>query len=57
MAKKTPVRLHKVEEKKPLLSNLNIVEIGIILGLILMALLFFLICLMVIPPTMGYYWY
>ena len=57
MAKKKPARLHKVEEKKPLLPKANIIQIGIILGLVLLALLFLLICFMTIPQTYGYFWY
>lgn len=57
MARKTPPRLHKVEEKKPLLSEIGIIRLGIILGLILLALLFIIICFVAIPQTYGFFWY
>ena len=57
MARKTPPRLHKVEEKKPLLSEIGKIRLGIILGLILLALLFIIICFVAIPQTYGFFWY
>lgn len=57
MAKKTPPRLHRKVEKKPVLSNTNMVQIGIVLGIMLLLLIFLLICFMAVPKTLGFYWW
>lgn len=62
MSRKTkePVRLGKVEEPRQIdLSSIenHIITIAIILGLILLALLFLIICCMLIPKTYGFFWY
>jgi hypothetical protein len=57
MAKKTPPRLHRKVEKKPVLSNTNMVQIGIVLGIMLLLLIFLLICFIAVPKTLGFYWW
>ena len=57
MAKKTPPRLHRKVEKKPVLSNTNMVQIGIVLGIMLLLLIFLLIRFIAVPKTLGFYWW
>lgn len=57
MKKKTPARLHKKVEKKPVWSSINMVQIGIVLGIVLLLLIFLLICFIAVPKTLGFYWW
>lgn len=57
MIKKTPARLHKKVEKKPVWSNLSMIQIGIVLGIVLLLLIFLLICFIAVPKTFGFYWW
>ena len=57
MKKKTPARLHKKVEKKPVWSSTNLIQIGIVLGIVLLLLIFLLICFIAVPKTLGFYWW
>lgn len=56
--KKEPVRLHKQEPKKDWKEyEMQIIQLGIAIGIILIILLFILLCFMLIPSTHGFYWW
>ena len=53
----SPPRLGKAKSNDRIFAEKIIIATGIITGLIFLLIMFIIICMYLIPPTHGYYWY
>lgn len=55
--KKEPVRLYKKEPKQPIWKKreMELIQLGVAIGIILLILLFALLCSFLVPKTYGFF--